>query len=203
LKISKDAVDCSSTELINHIKNRLSVTLQLGNANILLESMQKLHMIRYENEVKLYNDSNPQRQYCYNRTKTNTIPQVYTRPANSNTLQTYLNHTINDHPLGKYKSVNSNCIEKSNVQIDFTNSIDSADTTFSVHNDSNKHEVPILAPNEEALVNRSAYFNFDGEYKSGKWRRGIEVIAEFSPSLKRKTTNTTSSKSLTTLLLTL
>jgi hypothetical protein len=43
--------------MLNHIKNILSVTLQVSNANILLQSMQNLHMVRYESEISLYENS--------------------------------------------------------------------------------------------------------------------------------------------------
>jgi hypothetical protein len=56
-----------------------------------------------------------------------------------------MNHTINDHPLGERKTVYNKDIEDSNVQIDFTNSIDSADITYSDKNDNNNtHDSTIL-----------------------------------------------------------
>jgi hypothetical protein len=134
--LAKHAVDYTPQQLLQHIRRRLSVTLQIGNANALLQAMQQLHITQYEKQVSTLHSTSRHRRYYYQVTKRNNLPMSTSIPVHSNVLHRQLDRTVRNNPLTSDAcrcDGNGNCsccstpVREGRVSIDFTCGMDSAD----------------------------------------------------------------------------
>lgn len=130
-KITTHAADSSPLQLLQHIKKRLSVTLHIGNANVLLHSMQRFHLKQYDQLAAEHQSANRGRRYYYCVRKPSTMPKIIINPLNSNVLQQQLDKLIIDKPLALSTRECTFDPGLDTIKINFGNNIDTADITQS------------------------------------------------------------------------
>jgi hypothetical protein len=127
-QLTASAIYESPLQLLQHIRKRLSVTLHIGNANVLLQAMQQLHHKLYEERTDIRQNASYNRKYYYQVTKPGTLSRTNTLPVNSNVLQGRLNRTYSQEPLTD--TTNHSAPQLSQQQppaVDFACNVESAD----------------------------------------------------------------------------
>jgi hypothetical protein len=196
--LAKQVTGMSETQFIKHARRRISVALQIGNANSLLESLQKIYMLQY-NQI-------PHQPLRGRGQKAH--PQW--RPINSDRLGKRVNKIISHSSALTASSTKTSGVPASTpnggsngIQFNWSEHINSADMSLRREDDEGTTLGKVIDMEDgnfnldrEANIHRCVYFNFAEEIIPDRWEQGVAVVTELddrdnygSPATRRSTSS--------------